>query len=258
MTRPPRRPVEDFAAVFCAISRQTREPVVLVGGHAVNVWALTYKDRIGAALHPLLPLTSGDMDVFATRNALLALHHELGGRLLLSGPREITEGTLVVGTAPDTREIDVLRSMKGVPKITSQDTIQLEVCGFGVPVLFPHLLLQGKLANALALDQAGRQDVKHVKILGLVLREFLAEVVGSAAAANEQPTLTLLSNTLDVLTSGNAVEFERRHRAGLVDVMPREALAASPLRRLAAFGLKQLPRRLAMFAKRIDPGETNR
>jgi len=31
-------PVEDFEAILRAISKQ-KEPVILVGGHAVNVWA---------------------------------------------------------------------------------------------------------------------------------------------------------------------------------------------------------------------------
>jgi hypothetical protein len=158
MSRSLLRPVEDFEAVFRAISRQ-KESVILVGGHAVNVWALSYRDRLGDLLTPLLPFTSGDMDVYATRNALMGLHEALGGRLLLSGPREITDGTLIVGVEPDTRELDVLRRVNGLTKLDAQDAMPLMVCGHAVPVLFPHLLLQAKLENALRLDQRDRQDV---------------------------------------------------------------------------------------------------
>jgi hypothetical protein len=49
MSRALRRPVEDFEAVFRAISLQ-KETVILVGGHAVNVWALSYRDRLGDVL----------------------------------------------------------------------------------------------------------------------------------------------------------------------------------------------------------------
>lgn len=38
------RPVEDFAEIFAAF-RDSKEPILLVGGHAVNVWALSYYDR---------------------------------------------------------------------------------------------------------------------------------------------------------------------------------------------------------------------
>jgi hypothetical protein len=245
MARTTRRPVEEFEAIFKAISKQTKDPVVLVGGHAVNVWALSYVDRIGDELGPFQPLTSGDMDVYATRNALLALHLELGGKLLLCGPREITDGTLILGVEPDTREIDVLRHVNGIPKITAEDTISLQICGYDVPVLFPHLLLQGKLQNALHLNQDGRQDIKHIKVLILVLREFLAEVATTASPSNAKAVLHLLQKTLDVTTSKNALAFCRlRPEVSFAEVLPVKALSLSTLRKLVAFGRAQPPRRL--------------
>jgi hypothetical protein len=248
MARSQRRPVEEFAAVFRALSEHVKDPIVLVGGHAVNVWALTYQDRLGESLRPHEPLTSGDMDVYATRNALLALHRDLGGRLLLSGPREITDGTLILGVEPDTREIDVLRSVKGIPTIEAQDTILLKVSGYNVPVLFPHILLQGKLDNALHLDQAGRQDVKHVTVLALVLHEFLKEVVATAIPANEKPALAFLQDVLAVLTSTNAQEFTQLYGLDFEETMPVHELAGSPLSRLKRFGAERLPRAFARAA----------
>lgn len=244
MSRAHRRPVEDFEAIFRAISLQ-KETVILVGGHAVNVWALSYRDRLGEVLTALLPFTSGDMDVYATRNALMGLHEALGGKLLLSGPREITDGTLIVGVEPDTRELDVLRSVNGLPKLDAQDAIPLMVCGHAVPVLFPHLLLQAKLENALRLDQRERQDVKHVRIMALVLREFLREVVITASVDNEKYALPLLRQALAVLLSDNAREFTHRHELSFAGVMPEAELLASPLRKLAGFGQKELVRLLA-------------
>lgn len=244
MSRALRRPVEDFEAVFRAISLQ-KETVILVGGHAVNVWALSYRDRLGDVLTPLLPFTSGDMDVYATRNALMGLHEALGGKLLLSGPREITDGTLIVGVEPDTRELDVLRSVNGLPKLDAQDAIPLVVCGHAVPVLFPHLLLQAKLENALRLDQRERQDVKHVRIMALVLREFLREVVITASAENEKYALPLLRRALSVLMSENAREFTRRHGLSFAGIMPEAELLASPLRKLSGFGQGEMVRVLA-------------
>jgi|TARA_B110000495_G_C22812354_1_gene474220 uncharacterized membrane protein len=64
------RPVEDFNDVFAAFKR-SEDPVLLVGGHAVNIWALSYYDRAASEIVPHEPLTSSDMDVYATRNALL-------------------------------------------------------------------------------------------------------------------------------------------------------------------------------------------
>ncbi len=245
MSRTHRRPVEAFEAIFRAINRQ-QEPVLLVGGHAVNAWALTYQDRIGEQLAALMPFTSGDIDVYATRNALMALHRELGGKLLLSGPRELTDGTIVVGEEPDTRELDVLRSVNGLSGSEVRSTVDLEVCGWTVPVLFPHLLLKAKLMNALKLDQDGRQDVKHVKIMALVLREFLKDLVFTASAGSEKPALQLLREAVAVLTSEDACEVGRRHEIPFVDVVPVDELLKSPLTKISNFARKELPRRLAV------------
>lgn len=243
MARSQLRPVEDFESILRAISKQ-KEPVILVGGHAVNVWALSYPDRLGDLLAPLRPFTSGDMDVYATRNGLMGLYEELGGKLLLSGPREITDGTLIVGAEPDTRELDVLRSVKGLPKIDAQSAIPLEVCGHVIQVLFPHLLLQAKLENALRLDQRDRQDIKHVKIMALVLREFLQDVVATTTSENEKYSLRLLQGVLSILSSDNAREFTRLHKVAFDSIMPADLLRRSSLHRLANFGQAQLPRAL--------------
>lgn len=241
MTVSRRRSVEDFEAILRAISKQ-QEPVILVGGHAVNVWALAYRDRLGSLLAPLQPLTSGDMDVYGTRHALMELHRELGGKLLLSGPREIIDGTLILGTKPNTRELDVLRRVNGIPKIESQSTVTMDVCGYEILVLFPHLLLQAKLENALHLDQSGRQDIKHVKIMMLVLREFLVDVVTGATSENEKSALALLQEVLQVLTSDNAREFTHLHHVGFDGIMPTDLLRHSPLSRLVKFARYQLHR----------------
>jgi len=119
------------------------------------------------------------------------------------------------------------------------------VCGHAVPVLFPHLLLQAKLENALRLDQRERQDVKHVRIMALVLREFLQEVVITASAENEKYALPLLRRALAVLMSDNAREFTRRHGLSFARIMPETELQASPLRKLSGFGQGELVRVLA-------------
>lgn len=51
------RPVEDSNEVFAAFKRSD-EPILLVGGHAVNVWALSYCDPVVSNTAPREPLTS--------------------------------------------------------------------------------------------------------------------------------------------------------------------------------------------------------
>ena len=189
------------------------------------------------------------MDVVATRNALMRLHQDGRGSLRLSGPREIVDGTLVVGIEPNTRELDVLRMVNGLPKIAEQDSILMDVCGYKVPILFPHLLLQSKLANALKPDQSERQDVKHVRIMQLVIKEFIRDVVLTANAENEKPALGVMQRILEVVISENAREFTRIHGIDFESTVPADLFLASPLRRLSHFGRSQLPRALLKNAK---------
>lgn len=63
------RAVEDFDEVFAAFG-DSNEPILLVGGHAVNVWALNYYGRAQSEIVRHEPLTNSDMDIYATRNAL--------------------------------------------------------------------------------------------------------------------------------------------------------------------------------------------
>jgi len=59
----PRAP-EDFAPLLA-----TKEPVLLVGGQAVNLWALYYEARTA----DLAPFVSRDVDVLGDRATLEAL-----------------------------------------------------------------------------------------------------------------------------------------------------------------------------------------
>jgi len=56
--------VHDFKEII-QISIGGRLPLV-VGGHAVNIWALSYLDRIGNDLAAFQPFTSKDLDLFGT------------------------------------------------------------------------------------------------------------------------------------------------------------------------------------------------
>lgn len=85
-----RRPVKDFESVFHAKIKQV-DTVILVGGHTVNVRALSCKGKLGDLLIPFEPLASGDIDVFAKGVkfwAGLLFHCFVFGQLVL--PRDLS------------------------------------------------------------------------------------------------------------------------------------------------------------------------
>lgn len=69
-----RRPPQDFAAVLAS-----DEPLFLVGGQAVNLWALYYNKRT----IELSPFVSRDIDVLGNRDTLykIAKHDFINKRL---------------------------------------------------------------------------------------------------------------------------------------------------------------------------------
>lgn len=52
---------------------------LLVGGHAVNLWALIYLEHIGTDLDRWLPLTSKDLDLFGRIALLDEMKKRFGG-----------------------------------------------------------------------------------------------------------------------------------------------------------------------------------
>lgn len=140
---------------------------LLVGGHAVNLWALIYQQRIGQKLDQWLPLTSKDLDLFGTLALLEGMKERFGGEYRLSGPRSPVVGQLVVKLAGVDRQIDVLREVFGLRRqelAKEADTLEIHSGGEShtVRVLPIIPLFQAKVANLAALDQTNRNDLKHV------------------------------------------------------------------------------------------------
>jgi len=63
------RPPGDFADALA-----TPEPVLLVGGQAINLWALYYDDRT----QHLAPFVSRDVDILGDRQTLTVLANTIG------------------------------------------------------------------------------------------------------------------------------------------------------------------------------------
>ena len=158
---------------------------LLVGGHAVNLWAQIYRQRIGRDLDQWLPLTSKDLDLFGTIGLLENMKSRFGGNFRLSGPRSPVVGQLVVKLAGGERHIDVLREVYGIRRQeVMKESVTLEIKtgeeSYQVRVLPIIPMLRAKVANLAFLDQTGRNDLKHVQLMLLVVREYLLELIRAA------------------------------------------------------------------------------
>jgi hypothetical protein len=196
------RPPKDFARALAA-----PEPLLIVGGQAVNLWALYYGDQT----RDLAPFVSRDVDVLGDRATL-----ELLGRLSGAKPQFFplrppsNEVGVVIATDQNGAPllIEVLRSVKGATNEELRQPAYEFVIGEGqvrVQAPGPIALLQAKVANLAEIQQAGRQDARHVLILARVLPAYLDDLQASAAAGRmeERKLLEFLEHLLAVVASAH-------------------------------------------------------
>jgi hypothetical protein len=121
-------------------------------------------------------------------------------------------------------------------------TLVVELSGIRLRVLNPIACLKAKLHNVAAIDQRGRQDEKHVRILIPCVRAFLRRLVAEAhSTGNCRPALNALQQ-LVLWTSRRAViKLARARGFVLLQTVPLAELTGSRLPKLANFVTKRLP-----------------
>jgi hypothetical protein len=235
------RPPADFAPILA-----TKDPVLLVGGQAVNLWALYYQDRTA----DLAPFVSRDADVLGDRETLSALA-TLAGVKPQFFPLRPPSNEVGVVIAKDANGspmlIEVLRYVHGASNEELREpayTLALGEKQVRVQVPGPIALLQAKIANVVDLKQTGRQDARHVIILTRLLPAYLEDLRQSAVDGRmeERKLLHFLDQLLAVLTTknGRKVFAELKIDAGKLFA----SLNPDRLPKLKAFLEKRLPRML--------------
>jgi hypothetical protein len=234
----PRRP-EDFAPLLA-----TKEPVLLVGGQSVNLWAMYYETRTAA----LAPFVSRDVDVLGDRDTLEALG-KLAGTKPQFFPVKPPTNEIGVVIAKDRNGlpllIEVLRYVHGVSNEELREPVYtLAVGETHVQVPSPIALLQAKIANVADIAQTGRQDARHVIILARLLPAYLEDLCRSAVERRmeERTLLRFLEQLLAVVTTknGRKVFAELKIDAGRLF----SDLDSATLPKLKSFLEKRLPRML--------------
>jgi CRISPR/Cas system-associated endoribonuclease Cas2 len=165
------RPLTDFASILA-----TKEPVLLVGGQAVNLWAIYYESRTAE----LAPFVSRDVEVLGDRDTLTALAKVAGTKPQFFPLRPPTnEVGVVIAKDPNGLPllIEVLRYVHGIDNEDLRAPVYTVAVGeTRVQVPGPIALLQAKLANVADFAQAGRQDGRHVAILFRLLPAYLDDL----------------------------------------------------------------------------------
>ena len=172
--------VEDYLGFLQSL--WTKHPSqFLFGGQAVNFWA-EYFDRQShpGELGSFRPFTSKDCDIWVSAPVWKEIKHQEGDRLVLGcSPADGQLGVLTLQKAPP-RIVDLLSSVYGIRMQDLDRVCERAPVFSGVKVLDPIYLFLSKCHCLLGLDQGGRQDERHVRMLSLILPEYLALLMGKA------------------------------------------------------------------------------
>lgn len=159
--------------------------LLLVGGQAVNLWAERYRSEDPAILE-YLPFTSGDADFYERSKQRLKLPpnwKELP--LPTKGRMRIVTHALL---GPEGQRAEVIRSVNGLTQQELEEgSIAIEYESRPMWFLVPSALYQAKLENLKSINQEGRQDLKHLKLLVPVTRCFFEELL-TQHTSSERPT----------------------------------------------------------------------
>jgi hypothetical protein len=241
---PEERPATAFSDVAEVVSVKTDDQLpMVVGGHAVNIWALAYSSRLGLQLQSYAPFTTKDLDLWGPKKILDSLAQKYGVEITLSPPRSPGVGYVIIPKGNLQLKVELLTGVRGIRHIEEQNGVQLTILDTKVRVLDAISCLKAKIANAADIDQSSRQDIKHVKIMKLCAREFATDMIdqGKQGKIGERLAFNYLEDLRETVTSSKAEEVTRKWDIRFEDVMPVEAIRRSTMekvRNFARFRLK--------------------
>ena len=226
---------EDFDPIFS-------QGVVIVGGHAVNLWASYYAARGDPALVQFAPFTSKDADIFLRDPALASAVAAAAGWEFRGNPepRSPVLGILVVQRGTVALQVDVLRSVTGLTDddLAATESITFEN-GKSYSVPAPDVMLKAKLANLRQHKQDDRQDERHTRILLRCCRHYLEDAHAAVLSGElpEREVVERLMTAWRLISAADAKALDQQYGLHLTTVIPsREELGdLTSLPRIRAF-----------------------
>lgn len=172
----------EYVEVLAAIHDDDLD-IVLVGGHAVSVYARKYHDQC-PQLDSFFPFLSKDADWLGTIDLGMRLAAKLSAEWKKNptkgGMRGLSLGSISLPNHPDVR-IEILGQILGPTTDEIRKTAYVEAYdNFRFKIINPFLLYEAKAHNLVQIPQVresgNRQDGKQFQIMGLVLEQTLREL----------------------------------------------------------------------------------
>lgn len=242
MSAPESTTPEDFDPIFS-------QGVVIVGGHAVNLWASFYAARGDPELSAFAPFTSKDADIFLRDTAIASAIAASAGWKFHDNPepRSPVLGILVMQRGAVALQVDVLRSVTGLSDddLAATESITFED-GKSYSVPAPDVMLKAKLANLRQHKQEDRQDERHVRILIRCCRQYLQDACEAARSGqlSEREAIERLMTVKRLISTADAEELNQKLGLQLATILPaRQALG----------DLDSMPRIRAFYDHQVQP-----
>lgn len=226
----PPSPTESEISDFAEVLALGEEPPIVVGGHAVGIWARYFLERGLEELTEFLPFRSKDLDLIGNLSLLTDLHSQFRGVMTRSEPRSPVIGRLdLPDGANGILRVEVLHTVLGLSPADLRRTVDLRAGDVVARVPLVQLVLKAKIANAALIGQEGRQDVKHVRMLVPCVRAFMKELMQDLGAdgVTERMLINFLEETRLIVGSDHAKKVEKLWEVDLTQVWPVAELNAS-------------------------------
>ena len=225
---------------------------VVVGGQAINLWSENYRTT-SAEWTELEPFASRDLDCLGGSVDAARAASSLGVEAEFYDPFSRipipNSGSLTVPWGDRDLLIHFLHTIVGANRDEVRRTARmLPWHGRQLPVMHPLLCLDSKLDCLFSLNQAGRQDMKHVKLARLVTHEFYRELVGQKLVRD---VLTGCERIAGLAMSEYGLRAWMQHQIECERAIPIEAIqaAAGHEPKLANFLERRWPRFLEELAR---------
>lgn len=229
---------EDYLGVLKSLTDEGCS-YFLEGGQAVNFWAEYFTLREGGviALEKYQPFTSKDCDLWVSMAALKHFEAKLDGQLKKG--TSPADGQLAVFTTRGKPPLKI-DLMSGVFGISPADIGRLEKRALavrGIKLLDPLFLFKGKCHNLIKLPQSGRQDLKHLRMLGLILPAYLEELLEEVKTGglDERQLLKEIKLLLQMGKDGWVRQALKKAEFTLAEVIPIEILRSCGLEKIERF-----------------------
>jgi hypothetical protein len=234
---------EDLRDIFLKLQAVNLDAIV-VGGQAVNLWAVKYSQRCPQLLD-LLPFASEDLDFYGGKVEAIICRDALQGKANLNTDFDATpnSGVVLVNRQDRVLRIDFLASVYGLNDSEITGTAVMfagtdKLAGINIKVLNPVLCLEGKLKCLLRLPQGGRQDLKHVKMSIMCVKEFLADI---CLAQEPRTGLKLVERVFSNSLREDGLNAWYRHSIEVELAIPLEAISQLTDEKWLGFKTQRLP-----------------